>query len=322
MPSNADEGKPSDGRAPTIADLKASVDITDIVGRYVPLKRGLGVPAACCPFHKEKTPSFKVDRRRQRFHCFGCGAHGDVLDFLAAIEGLDKVGSIKRLREIVGSSDSYRPARPPRPPASDEPDPEAELKRELAQETWRQTGDVRPGTEPHVYLTERRGISRWDAERVRWHGACPWGTGTAGCIVVPISDPATGRVSAIWRIRPRLSGKVERWGLAPMKGGAARLFPAPGPRLVIAEGVEDALAAHELTGLPAWAALSAGNMAGLALPERFREVLILADRDENGVGQENAHKLASRLRAEGRHAIVRLPIDAKDANDVLRRRAS
>jgi len=87
---------------------------------------------------------------------------------------------------------------------------------------------------------------------------------------------------------------------------------------VVAEGVEDALAAAELTGLPAWAALSAGNLGVLVLPERFREVLILADRDANGVGQENAHKLAARLRAEGRLAAVKRPIAGKDANDVLR----
>ena len=81
---------------------------------------------------------------------------------------------------------------------------------------------------------------------------------------------------------------MERRGLGPMRGNAARLFHAPGPRLVIAEGVEDALAAHELTGLPAWAALSAGNMAALILPEHLREVLILADRDKHGLGQAKA----------------------------------
>ena len=109
-------------------------------------------------------------------------------------------------------------------------------------------------------------------------------------------------------------------GLGPTKGNAARLCWAPGPQLAVAEGVEDALAAAELTGLPAWAALSAGNMAELVLPDRFREVLILADRDANGVGQENAHKLAARLRAEGRHAEVRRPVRAKDANEALTKR--
>jgi Toprim domain len=61
-------------------------------------------------------------------------------------------------------------------------------------------------------------------------------------------------------------------------------------------------------------------MAVLILPERFREVLILADRDANRVGQENAHKLAARLRAEGRHAEVRRSTVGKDANDALRAR--
>ena len=110
---------------------------------------------------------------------------------------------------------------------------------------------------------------------------------------------------------------MERRGLGPTRRNAARLSHVPGPQLVVAEGVEDALAARELTGLPAWAALSAGNMGDLILPERIREVLILADRDVNGTGQENAHKLAVRLRAEGRHAEVRRPTTGKDPNDVL-----
>ncbi len=77
--------------------------------------------------------------------------------------------------------------------------------------------------------------------------------------------------------------------------------------------------------LPAWAALSAGNMAELILPERIREVLILPDRDEpreggRRPGLEAAHALARRLRAEGRTAEVRWAISGKDANDVLRAR--
>jgi len=57
-------------------------------------------------------------------------------------------------------------------------------------------------------------------------------------------------------------------------------------------------------------------MGDLILPERFREVLILADRDR--AGQDGAHKLAARLRAEGRRVAVKRPIAVKDANDVLR----
>jgi len=222
-----------------------------------------------------------------------------------------------------GDGPGWHPRRPTDPPPKAAPDPVAERKRELAQETWRQTEAITDGL-PFAYLTRRRGITVWDADRVRWHPACPWGAGTAGCIIAPVNDHATGLVTAIWRIRPVMTGKVPRWGLGPTKGNASRLFWAEGPELVVAEGVEDALAAHALFGLPAWAGLSAGNLAKLILPARFRSVLILADRDEpkedgRQVGLEAAHELAGRLRAEGRSAAVRWARPGlKDPNDVMR----
>jgi DNA primase len=151
-----------------IADLKARLDIADIVGRHVRLKPSRGGLVACCPFHHEKTPSFKVDRETQRFICFGCGAKGDVIDFLAAIENLDRVASLKRARELAGGSFVARPV-PRRPPEPDKPDAEAERKREQAQEVWRTAEDIQPGSDGFRYLVERRGIRHWDPERLRWH---------------------------------------------------------------------------------------------------------------------------------------------------------
>jgi hypothetical protein len=219
-----------------------------------------------------------------------------------------------------------RPARRrPPPKAPPQPNPEAERRRELAQEIWRQSETIADGL-PFAYLAQRRGIAVWDCDRVRWHPRCPWGAGTAGCIVVPVTDHATDYVVGIWRIRPSMTEpmKSRRMGLGPTKGNAARLFETPGPELIVTEGVEDALSAHALFGgVPAWAALSAGNMAQLVLPPRVEQVLILADRDEpkedgRQVGLEAAHELAQRLRAEGRGAEVRWSRIGKDANDVLR----
>jgi hypothetical protein len=193
----------------------------------------------------------------------------------------------------------------------------------LAQQVWRETEAIADGL-PFDYLTRRRGIAVWGCDRVRGHPRCPWKGSTTGCIVVPITDHATGYVVGIWRIRPTMGGPVERRGLGPTKGNAARLFDAPGPELIVTEGVEDALAAHALFGgVPAWAALSASNMAMLILPPRIEQVLILADRDEpkedgRQVGLEAAHELAQRLRAEGRGAEVRWSRIGKDANDALR----
>ena len=115
--------------------------------------------------------------------------------------------------------------------------------------------------------------------------------------------------------------EVERRGLGPMAGCPAPVIDHAGLEiLTVAEGVEDALAAWVLTTYPAWAALSAGNMAALNLPAQFRQVIICADAEP--VGIDAARKLASRLRTEGREARVLVPEAGKDANDVLRARAA
>src|SRR3954468_622039 len=72
----------------SLKELKARVDLVDIAGGYCSLKRQGPVWWACCPLHADKTPSFKVDPAWQRFYCFGCGAQGDVFDFVAAAERL------------------------------------------------------------------------------------------------------------------------------------------------------------------------------------------------------------------------------------------
>jgi hypothetical protein len=127
-----------------------------------------------------------------------------------------------------------------------------------------------------------------------------------------------GLVSGVWRIRPFLNGKVPRKGLGPMKGNCSRLFPAAGPLLAVTEGVEDALAYHELSGVSTWAALNAGNLVGLVLPVRFTEVHVVADADDTGM--RRAREAVLRFRQEGRRASLIRPIAAKDANDVLRAR--
>jgi hypothetical protein len=305
-------------RLETIDALKARADIADIVSRYVHLKRRGHEAWGLCPFHSEKSPSFKADQRRQRFQCFGCDAGGDVLDFLAAVEGLDGIGALKRLRELLG--DATAPASPSVREQTGEPDPESERNRDLAQEIWRQAGSVPLGGAVYTYLVERRRISRWDPDRLRWHPECPWGGTTAGCIIAPVNAAVGGLVVGVWRVRPALTGEVQRRGLGPTKGNCSRIIQADGPLLAVTEGVEDALAYYELSGVPTWAALSAGNMANLVLPARFTEVRVVADVDPSGIGLEKGAELVRRLRAEGREARLFKPLHHKDANDVLRAR--
>ena len=85
-----------------IQDLLARVDIVDVVGRHVALKRAGQNMLGLCPFHGEKTPSFTVSQTKQFYHCFGCGAHGNAIGFLMENRGLGYVESIKELAQQVG----------------------------------------------------------------------------------------------------------------------------------------------------------------------------------------------------------------------------
>ncbi|MCU0950679.1 MAG: DNA primase [Burkholderiaceae bacterium] len=85
-----------------IQDLLARVDIVDVVGRHVQLKKGGQNFLGLCPFHGEKTPSFTVSPSKQFYHCFGCGAHGTAIGFLMDQRGLSYVESIHELAQQVG----------------------------------------------------------------------------------------------------------------------------------------------------------------------------------------------------------------------------
>ena len=72
-----------------IEEIRSSNDIVDVISKYVTLKRSGRNFFGLCPFHKEKSPSFAVSPDKQIFHCFGCGAGGNVIHFMSKIEGLD-----------------------------------------------------------------------------------------------------------------------------------------------------------------------------------------------------------------------------------------
>jgi DNA primase len=92
----------------TIEEVRARCNIVDVVGAYLPELRRRGSTYKCnCPFHKEKTPSFTVNDSRQIFHCFGCGAGGDVFRFVMEYEKVDFVTAVNVLAERVGVEIAY-----------------------------------------------------------------------------------------------------------------------------------------------------------------------------------------------------------------------
>ena len=82
--------------------IKERVDIVQLVGERVPLRKAGRSYSGLCPFHSEKTPSFSVDPDRRTFHCWGCGEKGDVFDWMMKIDGVDKADALKALAERAG----------------------------------------------------------------------------------------------------------------------------------------------------------------------------------------------------------------------------
>jgi len=137
-----------------LADFKARLPVVDIVQRYVRLLRNGPLHKGLCPFHQEKTPSFTVTESRGTYHCFGCGAHGNALDFLMAMEGLDFAEAVRRAGELTGLE----------PPAGGAVDSGTDRRRALselleeANRRFRARLEAGEGAPVRAYL-QRRGLS-------------------------------------------------------------------------------------------------------------------------------------------------------------------
>lgn len=83
-------------------EVKTRVDIADVIGEYVDIKRRGSSIVGLCPFHTEKTPSFNVNREGQFYYCFGCGKGGDVISFLMDITGMSFMEAMEHLAERTG----------------------------------------------------------------------------------------------------------------------------------------------------------------------------------------------------------------------------
>lgn len=140
-----------------VEQLKSAVDIVEVIGHYVRLKRAGGGPryTGLCPFHTEKTPSFSVHGAHQFYKCFGCGAGGDVIKFVMEIERLTFYEALKLLAERHGI---------PMPRRAEYSDPETKLRaavylmHELAAQIFSAALRSPAGAEALAYL-RRRGVT-------------------------------------------------------------------------------------------------------------------------------------------------------------------
>jgi len=91
----------------SIESLKNSIDIVDVIGNFIELKKAGANYKANCPFHGEKTPSFVVSPSKQIYHCFGCGVGGDSIKFVMELEKLSYPEAIEKLASMYNFSLEY-----------------------------------------------------------------------------------------------------------------------------------------------------------------------------------------------------------------------
>ncbi|MCQ2562238.1 MAG: CHC2 zinc finger domain-containing protein [Alphaproteobacteria bacterium] len=83
-------------------ELRNRLPLYDVISRRVSLSKKGQNYWGCCPFHNEKTPSFSVSEEKGYYHCFGCGAHGDIISFVMQTENMDFKSAIAKLAEMAG----------------------------------------------------------------------------------------------------------------------------------------------------------------------------------------------------------------------------
>jgi len=290
-----------------LAAIRACHPLPGVVGASIKLIRAGNEWKACCPFHADRSPSFTIFHGGERFHCFGCGSGGDVLDYLQRAHDIG-------LRDAVAMLEGgnlpmvVQPTLPPEP----ERDTTAE-----AIAIWRAAAPI-GGTPAEAYL-RGRGLDLRLPESLRF-ARLRYGTKTLPCLVALIAN-AENKIGGIQRtfVKEDGTGKAEvpapKLSLGRIGGGAIRLAPAA-TNLIVTGGLEDGLTLQQEMGLAVWAATGEGNMAGMVLPVGVKVVTIGADRDD--AGERHARRAADAFAEQGRTvAIIRPMPGFNDFNSEL-----
>lgn len=246
--------------------------------------------------------------------CNQCGA-GNGLTLLMQFKGWDFHATAVEVETIIGEVRLEQPKR-----ERSEASKRADMNR-----LWRAGLVVTPADPVGAYLGRRVGLTAFPrvlryVERMAYHDAAVTEhPGMVAMVTAPDGKPATihrtyltrdGRKAPVERPRLLMPGSLPR-------GSSVRLFDQAA-EMGVAEGLETALAAASLFGVPVWAALNAGNLEHWTPPEGVARVVVFGDADVSFTGQDVAFGLARRLKTAGLAASVEIPGQlGQDWNDVL-----
>ena len=318
-----------------VAEVKARVGLAELIGGRVALKKRGRERVGLCPFHSEKTPSFTVSENKGFFHCFGCGVHGDAIDFAMRSSNVNFAEAVEQLAQQVGlevpaseagdAAATRVPVVSTATPMKADLDAEREQKRRAARSKCAEAGPA-TGTVVESYLRATRGIPlglvppaiRFHAAlyHSREHGSMP------AMLAAATRDGAICAIQATYLDVGALTDAPVKTTAAPPRKtfgtvtGSAVRFGRLGERLILAEGIEDALSIFAVTGATTWATLGAGNFATVQIPPMVSEIVLAIDADD--AGRRAAAKAAARFEREGVTCLIAEPPGAKDFNEILK----
>jgi DNA primase len=287
--------------------------LPDVAARIVALRPAGKEWLACCPFHADRSPSFAIFDGGRRFQCFGCGASGDVLDFVQRAYGV----TLPEAARMLGADEVPKIALPHMPAA----DAEANASQDRACSIWERTVPA-AGSLAESYMRCRGILPPFPPDIRFLHLPCD-NFGALPCLVAAVRDVA-GEITGIQRIWLAHDGmgkadvaKPKR-SLGRVKGGAIRLGELDGSGIVtVCEGPEDGLSLLDMLGGPIWVAAGATFLPHMQFPPEVRSVVIGADNDP--AGSQAAQDAARAFAARGLSARIIRPLDGfKDFNDELR----
>ena len=300
--------------------MNKTVDVAR--GRWAGILEALGVDPKFlknthgpCPICEGKD-RFRFDDKDGdgTFYCSGCGP-GTGFTLLQRLHGWDWAKTAREVDAIVGNVEVQEIQD-----KQTEADKVAAIKRMMAK-----AERLKVGSPAWDYLVHRCKIQSAPTDLWSHSGISHPSDGGTHPAMLAVMRYADGSGSSVHRTFLTPDG----WKAAlnpprmvmpgkPINGSCVRLAAAPDGRVGIAEGIETALSASALFGLPVWAAISAGGLIAWDVPESIKSVVIFGDNDENFTGQSAAYTLARRLKLSGLDVEVQIPsMTGGDWCDVL-----
>jgi len=281
---------------------------------------------ACCPAHEDNDPSLSISENPKGgnplVHCFAGCSQEEVIEALKADGLWASRSKSTHTNQRTTKVDPETQAPDPEHQARTVETPRKETKEEFAQEIWDASLPA-ADTTVSIYLASR-GITIPPPDSLRFYPDLKHDPSQTRfpCMVAQITGSIDGSPLGIHRtfLAPDGKGKAPvdqvKMMLGPSKGGVVRLGE-PTDVLMIGEGIETCLSVMQVTGHPAWAALSAGGLRDLELTPGDYKVIILADADD--AGEKAASDAARRwVEDERRKVFIAWPPPHNDFNDILR----